>query len=151
MAREVQSGYSERSAFAASLLALAYSLRAEIPNRHVAHGHPRNSLANVPRTPLPSWLSVRRAASATIDSQHVHAWLHWPKLSANRNTNRGRGHAIVRRLHKVSGQCRATSFACVPQPNCRFNADKNAPHFCRLTWALGFSQTQALNDSSGIE
>jgi hypothetical protein len=22
-------------------------------------------------------------------------------------------------------------------PNCRFNADKNAPHFCRLTLALG--------------
>jgi hypothetical protein len=26
-------------------------------------------------------------------------------------------------------------------PNCRFNADKNAPHFCRLTWALGVSET----------
>jgi hypothetical protein len=26
-------------------------------------------------------------------------------------------------------------------PNCRFNADKNAPHFCRLTWALGFMKT----------
>ena len=25
----------------------------------------------------------------------------------------------------------------IHQPNCRFNADKNAPHFCRLTWALG--------------
>ncbi len=24
------------------------------------------------------------------------------------------------------------------QPNCRFNTDKNASHFCRLTWALGF-------------
>jgi hypothetical protein len=27
--------------------------------------------------------------------------------------------------------------------NWRFNADKNAPHFCRLTLALGFWQTPA--------
>jgi hypothetical protein len=33
----------------------------------------------------------------------------------------------------------------VRQPNCRFNTDKNAPHFCRLTWALGF-----LNDTLGV-
>jgi hypothetical protein len=33
--------------------------------------------------------------------------------------------------------------AYAPQPNCRFNADKNASHFCRLTWALGFSQVRA--------
>ena len=32
-------------------------------------------------TPSPTWLSVRRAASAPIAFWHVHAWLHWPKLS----------------------------------------------------------------------
>jgi hypothetical protein len=34
-------------------------------------------------------------------------------------------------------------FCICHQPNCRFNTDKNASHFCRLTWALGFSQTSA--------
>jgi len=40
-------------------------------------------------TPSPSWLSVRRAASAPLVSSHVHVWLHWPKLSAVSNTNQG--------------------------------------------------------------
>ena len=40
-------------------------------------------------TPSPSWLSVRRAASAPLSSWHVHVWLHWPKLSAARNTLKG--------------------------------------------------------------
>jgi hypothetical protein len=44
------------------------------------------------------------------------------------------------RLYEMQAQYRASA----PQPNCRFNADKNAPHFCRLTWALGFSQAQAI-------
>ena len=30
------------------------------------------------------------------------------------------------------------------QPNCRFNTDKNASHFCRLTWALGVSMTYSI-------
>jgi hypothetical protein len=40
-------------------------------------------------TPSPSWLSVRRAASAPLASLRVHVWLHWPKLSASSNTNQG--------------------------------------------------------------
>jgi len=31
---------------------------------------------------------------------------------------------------------RLNVFRICHQPNCRFNADKNAPHFCRLTRAL---------------
>jgi len=33
-------------------------------------------------------------------------------------------------------------FRICHQPNCRFNTDKNASHFCRLTWALGFRMTR---------
>jgi hypothetical protein len=36
-------------------------------------------------------------------------------------------------------------FRIFHQPNCRFNADKNAPHFCRLTWALGNTNSLAGN------
>lgn len=40
--------------------------------------------------------------------------------------------------------------AFAPQHRCRFNADKNAPHFCRLTWALGVipNQTAAMRSRS---
>jgi hypothetical protein len=72
-----------------------------------------------------------------MSSWHAHACLHWPKLSAAHNTNGGPANAIIQHLRRFSGQSHAPYSACAHQPNCRFNADKNAPHFCRLTWALG--------------
>jgi hypothetical protein len=101
-------------------------------------GSQRIGLATRPRTRDHRVGCPSRAASAPMSSGHAHAWLHWPKLSVAQNTNRGRGHAIVKRLHKLPGQGHATYFACAHQPNCRFNSDVNASHCRRLTWALGF-------------
>ena len=35
-------------------------------------------------------------------------------------------------------------------PNSAFNTDKNASHFCRLTWALGFSQMLGYSKSFAL-
>ncbi len=48
-------------------------------------------------------------------------------------------------LKQQSGEANvATSCTSAPLPNWRFNADKNAPHFCRLTWALTLSNLPPL-------
>jgi hypothetical protein len=100
-------------------------------------GSQRIGLATQPRTRDHRVGCPSRAASVPMSSWHAHAWLHWPKLSAARNTNKGRGHAIVKRLHTFPGHGHATNSACAHRPNCRFNSDVNASHCRRLTWALG--------------
>jgi hypothetical protein len=45
--------------------------------------------------------------------------------------------ATAKRQKPREGLCVLNALSSAHQPNCRFNADKNAPHFCRLTWALG--------------
>ncbi len=51
----------------------------------------------------------------------------------------GISHATVKHLSLFWGLRVLNALYCAPEPNCRFNADKNAPHFCRLTWALCLS------------
>ena len=105
-----------------------------------------NRLGNsTTHTSSPSWLSVRRAASAPMSSWHVHAWLHWPKLSAIKNTRQGRGHAIVKHQRRFQSQGLQSFSGCVHRANCRFNADAHTPHrsgyalWAPVNLALAFS------------
>jgi hypothetical protein len=109
----------------------------------------RAGLATPPRTRHHRVGCPSHAASAPFTSWRVHVWLHWPKLAAAHNTNGGPANAIVKHLHRFSGQSRATYFACVHQPNRSFNRDVNAPHCRPLTLGVRLSHARTTTARNG--
>ena len=52
----------------------------------------------------------------------------------NCQQSQGPGHAIAKHQRRFQGRGLQSFGGFVHRANCRFNADKNAPHFFRLTW-----------------
>ena len=156
-------GHSRTSQWASPLPCVntAWRYRSFLCHSHAGHqavhsanehrGLHRDSLAKLNRAACPKAVSESvwqlghthaitefgcpsHAASAPMSSWQVHAWLHWPKLSAIKNTGQCRGHAIVKHQRRFQGQGLQSFGGFVHRANCRFNSDKNAPHFFRLTW-----------------
>ena len=87
----------------------------------------------------PSWPPVLRRSASPMCSFQIHEH----QAQSLEIKTREPSHAKAKRPFSESGLCVLNALSCAPQPNCRFNADKNTPHFCRLTLALDSSlQTQ---------
>jgi len=64
----------------------------------------------------------------------------WHQLNAQRKCR----HAKAKRQQRNAGLRVLNALSFVREPNCRFNADVNASHCRRLTWALGLFKENAL-------